>query len=150
MFDVLAVWTDNIAAGFLLFWLFAILFAALAGVWRMYTKAGWPGWASLVPIYNMYVMVKMANWSGWWTILMLVPFVNIVFFLIVSIGVARAFGKRFWYGIGMLVLPLLFVPPLGLGAAVYRGPRRRNWPTDGQARTLGAMSTSRTSTTTDH
>jgi hypothetical protein len=103
---------------------FAIVVTTIAGAWKTFTKAGEPGWGYLIPIYNLYLMTKIAGRPGWWTILMLVPLINIVFQAIVQIGIAQNFGKSGAFGLGLLFLPFIFYPILGFGDAVYRGGRR--------------------------
>lgn len=90
-----------------------------AGMWKMFEKAGEPGWAALVPIYNLVVLVKIAGKEMWWVVLMLVPCVNFVAAVMICIEVARKFGKDTLYGIGLAFLPFIFFPMLGFGAAQY-------------------------------
>jgi hypothetical protein len=91
----------------------------IAGMWAAFVKAGKPGWAVLVPIYNAYVLCQIAGRPGWWLILFLIPFVNIIVALIVSIDVARRFGKGTGFGIGLWLLGAIFWPILGFGSARY-------------------------------
>lgn len=100
---------------------FAIVVSTIAGAWKTFTKAGEPGWGYLIPIYNLYLMTKIASRPGWWTILMLVPLINIVFQAIVHIGIAENFGKSWAFGLGLLFLPFIFYPILGFGDAGYKG-----------------------------
>jgi len=96
----------------------AVLF--IASMWRVFDKAGQPGWACLVPIYNAYVMLKVAGKPGWWLLLMLIPVVNIVIFILVYLAIAANFGKGAGYAIGMLLLPFIFWPMLAFGDAEYK------------------------------
>lgn len=91
----------------------------LVGTWKMYTKAGQPGWASIIPIYNVYVLVtEIAGRDLLWAVLsILVPFAIIV----LLIDVAKRFGKGTGYAIGLIVLPCIFMPLLGFGDARYQG-----------------------------
>ncbi|HEV2071663.1 MAG TPA: DUF5684 domain-containing protein, partial [Acidimicrobiales bacterium] len=70
--------------------LFVLLFAAL---WRIYTKAGEAGWKSLIPVWNLIVLLRIAGRPSWWVILLLVPLVNIVALVVMYVDVAKAFGK---------------------------------------------------------
>jgi hypothetical protein len=88
--------------------------------WRVFTKAGHPGWAAIIPFYNIYIMCKVAGRPGWWLILFLIPIVNIVILFIVAIDIAKNFGKGTGFGIGVALLSFIFVPILGFGDAVYR------------------------------
>jgi uncharacterized protein DUF5684 len=96
---------------------FAVLM--IASMWKIFTKAGKPGWAAIIPIYNLIVLLEIAGKPLWWFILMLIPFVNIVVFIIVLLSIARNFGKGVGFAIGMLLLPFIFYPMLGFGDARY-------------------------------
>ena len=93
----------------------------LASMWRVFEKAGQPGWAAIVPIYNVYIMLLVAGKPGWWLLLMLIPFVNIVIEIMVFVGIAEKFGKSGGYAVGLLFLPFIFFPMLGFGSATYTG-----------------------------
>jgi hypothetical protein len=93
----------------------------LVGYWRLFTKAGKPGWAILVPIYNMIVIQQIAGKPTWWIVLMFVPFVNIVISIICVFAIARNFGKGTGFGFGLLFLPWIFIPVLAFGDAAYVG-----------------------------
>jgi len=97
----------------------AIIVLAIAGVWKVFEKAGQPGWAAIIPIYNYYIMTKIAGEPGWWVLLMLIPFVNIVIFIIICIEIAQRFGKGAGFGVGMALLSPIFWPILGFGDAQY-------------------------------
>ena len=101
-------------------WL-AVLVAIIAGVWKTFVKANQPGWASIVPFYNMYIMLVIAGKPGWWIILMLIPIVNLIVGIIASIAVAQKFGKGTGFGIGLALLGFIFYPILGFGSAKYMG-----------------------------
>lgn len=90
--------------------------------WKVFTKAGQPGWACLIPIYNLYILLKIAGKPGWWIVLYLIPIVNFVITIIVSIAVANSFGKSALFGIGLAFLPFIFYLILGFGNAKYVGP----------------------------
>ncbi len=91
----------------------------VAGYWKVFTKAGQPGWAAIVPFYNAYVMLQIANKPSWWSILFFIPIVNVVAAILVSIGIAEKFGKSSGFGVGMALLSFIFVPILGFGDARY-------------------------------
>jgi hypothetical protein len=96
-------------------------FFMLATMWRLFEKAGYSGWASLVPIYNAYVMLEIAGKPGWWLFLMIIPFVNFIVAIMVPFGVAEMFGKSWGFGLGLLLLPWLFYPILAFGSTEYLG-----------------------------
>lgn len=100
---------------------FAIIVAVISGMWKTFTKAGEPGWGALIPFLNLYLMTRIARRPGWWTILMIIPLINIVFNIIVTIGIAENFRKSAAFGIGLFFLPFIFYPMLGFSDAVYQG-----------------------------
>ena len=93
----------------------------VAAIWRVFTKAGKPGWAAIVPIYNVIVLMEIAGRPVWWFLLMFVPLVNIVVSFIVVMDIARAFGKGAGFGVGLFFLAPVFYPILGFGDAQYVG-----------------------------
>lgn len=105
------------------FWICEIIFIVLmiAAMWKVFSKAGQPGWAALIPIFNVYIMCKVAGRPGWWLLLFLVPFVNLIIAIIVTVDIAKRFGKGVGFAIGMIFLPFIFWPILGFGGAQYQG-----------------------------
>jgi hypothetical protein len=98
----------------------AIVVLVIAGLWKVFTKAGKPGWAAIVPIYNVIVILQIAGKPIWWLILCLIPLVNLIVAILVGIGVAKNFGKGTGFGIGLALLGPIFYPILGFGDARYR------------------------------
>ena len=94
----------------------------IVAMWKVFTKAGQPGWASIIPIYNLYVWCKIVGRPWWWILLMLIPFVNFIVAIILCIDTAKSFGKRAGFGIGLALLGIIFWPILGFGSAQYQGP----------------------------
>ncbi len=90
--------------------------------WKVFTKAGEAGWKSLIPIYNVYILFKIAWGSGWKFLWLLVPLVNIVVAIRVMLKLARAFGKGTGFGIGLILLAPIFLIILAFGDARYQGP----------------------------
>ena len=113
---------DNAGAVLILLFAIAITVLVIAGQWRVFTKAGRPGWACLVPIYNWYVIIKIAGKPGWWLLLCLVPLVNIVIGFIVMFALAERFGKGAGFALGLIFLGVIFYPILGFGDARYTPP----------------------------
>jgi hypothetical protein len=97
-----------------------ILLLIIISWWKIFVKAGKPGWASIIPIYNLIVILEIAGKPLWWFILLLIPFVNIIVFIIVLVSFARNFGKGVGFAIGMLFLPFIFFPILAFGDARYQ------------------------------
>jgi uncharacterized membrane protein YhaH (DUF805 family) len=87
--------------------------------WKVFTKAGQPGWACIVPIYNLYVLTQVAGKEWWWVLLCFIPLVNVIAFIMISLGVAKNFGKGADFAVGLFLLAIVFYPILGFGSAVY-------------------------------
>jgi Family of unknown function (DUF5684) len=101
-----------------------ILAVSIVGTWKMFAKAGEPGWACLIPIYNVIVLLRIAGRPLWWILLYLIPLVNLVVAIVVMVDLARCFGKGAGFGLGLMFLGFIFFPILGLGEAQYSGPAR--------------------------
>jgi hypothetical protein len=99
---------------------FAIVW--IVAFWQVYAKAGQPGWAAIIPIYNVYIWCKLVGRPGWWVLLTLIPLVNFVIWIILSFDLAKSFGKGAGFGIGVWLLPIIFVLVLAFGSAKYEGP----------------------------
>jgi len=101
----------------------AILFAVLmvAAMWKVFTKAGKPGWASIIPIYNIIVLLSIAGKPTWWFILLLIPIVNLVIAILMYVALAEKFGKGGGFAMGLVFLGFIFFPILGFGGAQYQG-----------------------------
>lgn len=102
----------------------AIVILIIAGVWKTFAKAGQPGWAAIIPIFNVYILLKVANRPWWWLLLLLIPLVNLVIMIIVAIDIAKAFDKGAGFGIGLALLGFIFYPILGFSEATYTQPVR--------------------------
>jgi hypothetical protein len=113
---------DDVTAMIILLVQLFLFVLIIAGMWKVFAKAGQPGWAAIVPFFNLYILCKIAGRPGWWVILFLIPFVNIILFAIVSIDVAKSFGKGALYGVGLWLLGIIFYPILGFGSSEYQGP----------------------------
>jgi hypothetical protein len=99
----------------------AIVVGVVAGVWKCFTKAGKPGWAAIVPFYNVVVMLEIAGRPIWWIVLFFIPIVSLVVMIIVMLDFAKAFGKGAGFGIGLALLGFIFFPILGFSDAQYVG-----------------------------
>jgi Family of unknown function (DUF5684) len=94
----------------------------IAALWKVFTKAGQPGWASIVPIYNLIILLNIVGKPLWWIILLMIPLVNIYAIFVIAIGLAKSFEKSTGFGIGLVFLSVIFYPILGFGSARYIGP----------------------------
>lgn len=103
--------------------LLAVSILSIIGMWKMFAKAGKPGWAAIVPFYNMYCLFEIGWGNGWMFLLMFVPCVGIVFQIILFFKLASAFGRGVGFGFGLLFLTPIFYMILGFGEADYIGPQ---------------------------
>ena len=103
---------------------FGIAFAVLliVGLWKTFEKAAQPGWAAIIPIYNVYILLKIAGRDWWWLLLMIIPFVNIIVWLILSLDIAKSFDKSTLFGLFIFFFNGLAYIVLGFGDAQYFGP----------------------------
>jgi Family of unknown function (DUF5684) len=98
-----------------------LLFVAfiIVAYWKVYRKMGLPGWASIVPFYNITTLLRVVSYPQWWVFLMFVPVVNIVVTVAITHRLAVSFGKGWWFTLGILLLPFVFLPILAFGQAMY-------------------------------
>ncbi len=99
-----------------------VLVLLIVSMWKIFTKAGKPGWASIVPIYNLIVMLEVIKKPTWWVFFSFIPIVNIVVGLIVLYEFSKVFGKGFGFMLGMIFLPFIFYPILAFGKSQYTAP----------------------------
>lgn len=107
------------------FFLFCLVLAVffLFCMWKVYTKAGQPGWTSIIPIYNVYILLKIVGKPGWWLLLYFVPFVNIVIGIWVTNLLSKSFGKSEGFTVGLILLGIVFYPILAFDRTItYKGP----------------------------
>jgi hypothetical protein len=100
----------------------AISVFAIVCMWKIFAKAGKPGWASIVPFYNLYILFEITWGNGILFLLNLIPIVNAIIMLITYVKLAKAFGKSGGFAAGLIFLNLIFVCILGFGSAQYIGP----------------------------
>jgi hypothetical protein len=98
-----------------------LLIIALAAMWVVFQKAGKPGWHSIIPFLNLYDLTQIAGRPGWWLLLFLVPFLNIIVAIVLSIDIARRFGKGTGFGILLALLPFIGYSILAFSDARYQG-----------------------------
>jgi hypothetical protein len=101
---------------------FAIIIVVLGGIWKVFEKAGRPGWEALIPIYNTYRLIKIAGKPGWWLLLAFIPILNFVITVWVLNMISKSFGKDEGFTIGLVLFGAIFFPILGFGSARYLGP----------------------------
>ena len=107
--------------GFVAFivWL-AVIVLMIVSSWKIYAKAGQPGWASIIPIYNLIVLLQIVQKPLWWIVLLFIPFVNFVVIIMIYHELSKAFGKGVGFTIGMIFLSIIFFPILAFGSATYQ------------------------------
>ena len=96
-----------------------VVVLVIVSIWKIFEKAGKPGWAVIVPFYNIIVLLEIVKKPIWWIVLVLIPLVNIVVIIIVYVELAKAFGKSAGFGIGMIFLSFIFLPMLAFGDDQY-------------------------------
>ena len=114
----------TISAGLLAFYIiFCLIIVVIAVVanWKIFTKAGKPGWAAIVPFYNLYTEFEIVGYNGWMFLLLLVPFVNIVIEILLCVRLAKAFGQGTGFALGLIFLSPIFLLILAFGNYKYVG-----------------------------
>ncbi len=104
---------------FTLVWLVFMVLMIAAG-WKVFSKAGKPGWAVIIPVYNVIVLLEIVGKPLWWFLLLCIPFVNFVVGIMLAVELAKKFGQGTGFGIGLIILPFIFYPMLGFGSARYQ------------------------------
>lgn len=99
-----------------------IFIAVVAGMWQIFEKGGEAGWKAIIPIYNIWILLKIIGRPEWWIILFFIPFVNFIVWIIVSLDLAKSFDHGVGFAIGLIILPWLFYIILGWGESQYYGP----------------------------
>ena len=99
----------------------AVAILVLVGMWKIFVKAGKPGWGAIIPFYNLYCLFDMSFGKGWMFLLTIIPIVNVVVEIILCVKLAKAFGKGGGFAVGLIFFPFIFVPVLGFGDAEYIG-----------------------------
>jgi hypothetical protein len=117
IFNVLIFKFKNMGLVLVVYLLIVILM--IASMWKVYEKAGKPGWAAIVPIYNIIVLLEIVKKPVWWIVLLIIPIVNIIVALIIYMQLAKSFGKSSGFGLGLVFLGFIFFPILAFGDAQY-------------------------------
>jgi hypothetical protein len=127
--SALMLGTNGGVVGILVIIYIAVIVFEIAALWKVFVKAGQPGWAAIIPIYNLYILLKVIGRPGWWILLFLlgiVPFVGwiavLVLGIIIAIDLAKSFAKSSGFAVGLFLLNFIFVPILGFGESQYVGP----------------------------
>ncbi|WP_316792966.1 DUF5684 domain-containing protein [Pedobacter frigoris] len=111
----------GIGAGMVILYLiFLVLY--VGGMWKTFVKAGKPGWAAIIPIYNLIVLLEIVGKPMIWILWLIIPCVNIVFAVWLINLLSKSFGKTEGFTVGLILLPFVFYPILGFGDSRYLGP----------------------------
>ncbi|MCB9233035.1 MAG: signal peptidase I [Bacteroidia bacterium] len=110
----------------------AVIIGAIVAQWKIFTKAGKPGWACLVPIYNIIVLLEIVGRPVWWIVLFLIPIANFIALILIQLDLAKSFGKSTGFGLGLVFLAPIFILILGFGDATYVGPAAAGGAQGGQ------------------
>lgn len=124
MYDTTMYETTNQTGVIALLGTYIILILVIAVImiianWKVFTKAGKPGWASIIPLYNMYVMFEIAGMNGWMFLLTFIPIVNIIIQIMLYLNLAKKFGKSTGFAIGLILLNPIFLLMLAFGNTEY-------------------------------
>jgi hypothetical protein len=103
----------------------ALAIFMIVAMWKLLSKARQPGWAIFIPIYNIIVLLRVAGKPWWWLFLLWVPLLNIVIEILIWAGIATNYGKGGGFTVGLIFLPIIFVPILAFGDATWQGPVTR-------------------------
>jgi Family of unknown function (DUF5684) len=106
------------------FWVIyiAILALMVVSMWKLFVRAGKPGWASIIPLYSNIVMLEIAGKPIWWFFMLFIPVVNIVFAFLTLYHFSKSYGKAEGFSIGVALLSVIFIPLLAFSDAKYQGP----------------------------
>ena len=98
----------------------------LVAIWKIFIKAGRPGWAAIIPIYDVYTLIKVAGLEWWYLLLLLVPLANIYAIFKIYIELAHNFGKSTGFGVLSVFFSLICLPILAFGDAKYEGSKKED------------------------
>ena len=101
----------------------AVYVLSVIAQWKIFTKAGEAGWKSIIPIYNLYIYCKIVDGKGIKFLLYCIPVVNIIYGIMLTVRLGKAFGQETGFIIGLIFLPNIFWLILGFGSAQYIGPQ---------------------------
>ena len=99
----------------------ALAVLGIVAMWKIFEKAGKPGWAAIIPFYNIYVLFEITWGNGWKFLFLLIPIANIVFAIITMVKLAKAFGKGGGFAVGLIFLSIIFYCILAFDQSQYLG-----------------------------
>ena len=116
--------SNNITGGLFAGYTIVVLALGILGLvcnWKIYAKAGQPGWGALIPIYNVYLLFKITWGNGWYFLLTLIPIANVVIAILTQVKLAKVFGKDGGFAVGLIFLSFIFLPILAFDKSEYVG-----------------------------
>jgi len=129
MLDTITAYYDS-SESIANFIILAYFVGFVAGMWKMFEKADRPGWAAVIPYYNIYKMSEITMGNGWLALALfagIIPLIGeiiaIGFLIYLAVQTAKAYGKPSMWAVGLIFLPPVFLCILGFGDAVYQGPQ---------------------------
>jgi len=122
----------------------AVALVTIIAQWKVYTKAGQPGWAVLIPIYNILVLLDIVGKPKWWFFLLLIPIVNIFIGLYITHLLSLSFGRGIGFTLGLILLGPVFYLILAFGNDTYKGPAGLNIPDGGMDSNMGTATDTET------
>ncbi len=93
----------------------------IVALWFIFRKAGQPGWAAIVPFYDLYILFKIVYGNGWKFLLLLIPVANVVVTILCYIRLGACFGKSNGFKAGLALVPIVFLPILAFDKSIYGG-----------------------------
>jgi hypothetical protein len=113
--------TPHFPMGLIIFYVLLIVLNVVA-MWKVFEKAGKPGWAAIIPIYNLIVLLEIVGKPVWWFLLMIFPCTAFIFVIWTYNLLSKSFGKSEGFTVGLVLLNPIFMCILGFGDSVYLGP----------------------------
>ncbi|MEZ4210322.1 MAG: DUF5684 domain-containing protein [Patescibacteria group bacterium] len=115
-------WLGGYGSGLATTWSWILTLVIVAAQWAIFEKAKQPGWAAIIPIYGTLIFLKIANRPWWWIFLFLIPIVGLVYGIMASHQISKAFGKGTGFTVGLVLLPFVFYPILAFSSDKYQKP----------------------------
>ena len=112
--------SEGVALIIVFIFVFGLIALLVISFWKIFEKAGKPGWAAIVPIYNMVVWCEIVKKPGWWALLMLIPYIGIIWQVWATNLLVKKFGKDEGFTVGCVFLPFVFYPILAFGNAKFQ------------------------------
>jgi magnesium-transporting ATPase (P-type) len=106
--------------------LVALVIFIIASEWKVFVKAGRPGWAAIIPIYNIWVLFEIVDFPGWWAVFAIIPFLNIAVVIVELIAyfkLGKLFNKSNLFSVCIILFPFIFIPILGFGSSQIKSDK---------------------------